>query len=70
MGVTQGLEICHGQCWVLSCLEHFRRGLERMLAKGMAERMTKGMEADQKWMQKDYKESEKGTGGETGLGRG
>ena len=40
-----------------------------MLAKGMAERMTKGMEADQKWMQKGYKESEKGTGGETGLGR-
>ena len=32
--------------------------------------LTKGMEADQKWICKDYKESEKGTGGETGLGRG
>ena len=62
MGVTQGLEICHGQCWVLSCEDHLRRDLERTLAKGM--------EADQKWMSKDYKESEKGTGRETGLGRG
>lgn len=47
---------------MLSCEEHLRRDLERTLAKGM--------EADQKWMSKDYKESEKGTGRETGLGRG
>ena len=52
MGVTHGLEICHGQCWVLSYKKHFERGLETVFAKGM--------EVVQKWTSKDYKESEKG----------
>lgn len=62
MGVTHGLELCRGGYWVLPCEEYFRMSLERMFAEGM--------EVFQKWMSESYKDTEKGTGGKTGLGRG